>query len=279
MPQASSNHQSPSPNSAGGSRDFIADIDNNKHDEEWSWTIIGAMARIQTQYAIEQGLDRKLPRDYFTDADRLKFFWSGFSNSSATKHFMDILFRSIINWEIILLIFLMVFVQIFVFSHYEGSQVINYIIFLGSYFSIVCYSLYITIHYRYFVYGDLSARMMFALMLGRLLFLCLSATVLSVALNSTANYLESNPKELYGWTSGIYFIINLFCNAKYYFGSKEDFYLVFYNQVLPEIKETSNEMLIVFFIFGVAPFILMYLSKSITLSRIKNEQEKFNKGE
>lgn len=174
---------------------------------------------------------------------------------------------------------MMVFVQVFVFSSMENHLYINSLIFFGSYFSIVCYSLYITRHYRYFVYGDLSSRMMLYLMIGRLLFLLLSAFVLSSFLYWLVGYCEDNPKELYGWTSGIYWIFNLFDSAYSFFGTKEQFFKIVYRLVLPEIKDTANEMLTVFVAFGISPFLVLFAIKILRSIRIKREHQKFDRGE
>lgn len=267
-----------SQNNSGG-KDFIAEMDSVRHEEEWSWTIIGAMARIQSQYAIERNIDGKLPKDYFTDADKLKFFWSGLTNSSSVKTFFDLIIRSIINWEIILLIFVMVFAQVFILTTVEGKQLIDISVFITSYFSIVGYSVYIAIRFRYFVYGDLSSRMMFFLILGRIVFLAISAFVLSTFIFFIVNYFENNPKELYGWCSGLYWIFDMFEVAHGWLGTKEQFYLVVYKLVLPELRQTGKEMLAIFAFCGLLPLFLMFTGKTFRTIRIKRETNKFNKGE
>lgn len=268
-----------SPSNGGGGRDVIADMEKSRNEEEWSWTIIGGMAKIQTQYALERGLDQNLPKDYFTDSDKLKFFWSGFANSTATKHILDIVFRSVINWEILLILLCSIFVQVFVFSNMTEGKYIDAITFFISYFSVMGYSIYITRHFNYFIYGDLSARMMFWLMVGRLCFLALSATVLSSFLFWMVNYFENDPKELYGWTSGIYWIFNLFSSAYSLFGNKQQFFMTVYQLVLPEIRHTANEMVLVFLFFGLAPFVLLIFGKILRATRISNERKKFDRGE
>lgn len=268
-----------SPSNGGGGRDVIADMEKSRNEEEWSWTIIGGMAKIQTQYALERGLDQNLPKDYFTDSDKLKFFWSGFANSTATKHVFDIVFRSVINWEILLILLCSIFVQVFVFSNMTEGKYIDAITFFISYFSVMGYSIYITRHFNYFIYGDLSARMMFWLMVGRLCFLALSATVLSSFLFWMVNYFENDPKELYGWTSGIYWIFNLFSSAYSLFGNKQQFFMTVYQLVLPEIRHTANEMVLVFLFFGLAPFVLLIFGKILRATRISNERRKFDRGE
>ena len=269
---------SPSHNHSSG-KDFIAELDSVRHEEEWSWTIIGAMARIQSQYAIERNIENKLPKDYFTDADKLKFFWSGLTNSSSVKTFFDLLIRSIVNWEIILLLFAMVLAQVFIFSTFENKPFIPIAIFACTYFSIVGYSLYIASCFKYFVYGDLSARMMFMLMMGRIVFLLISATVLSAFIFFIVTYFENNPKELYGWSSGLYWILNVFEIAHDWLGTKEQFYTVMYQQVLPELRATGKEMLSVFTLFGLLPLVLMLTGKAFRSIRIARETRTFNKGE
>lgn len=265
--------------SSAGGKDFIAEMDSVRHEEEWSWTIIGAMARIQSQYAIERNIDNKLPKDYFTDADKLKFLWSGLTNSSSVKTFPDLIIRTVINWEVILLMFVMVFAQVFIFSSIEGKQFIDITVFACSYFSIVGYSIYIASRFRYFVYGDLSSRMMLMLMLGRIVFLFISAFVLSTFIFFIVDYFENNPKELYGWCSGLYWIFDMFGVAQGWFGTKQQFYLVVYKLVLPELKQTGKEMLAVFAIFGFMPLLLMFTGKAFRTIRISRETQKFNKGE
>lgn len=262
-----------------GGRDFIAEMDSVRHEEEWSWTIIGAVARIQSQYAIERNMDGNLPKDYFTDADKLKFFWSGLTNSSSVKTFFDLLIRSVINWEVILLIFVMVFAQIFIYSAFESKNLINATVFICSYFSVVGYSVYIAMRFRYFVYGDLSAKMMLYLIMGRILFLLISAFVLSTFIYYLVDYFENNPKELYGWCSGLYWIFNVFDIGHSILGNKQQFYLTVYNYVLPELRSTGNEMLVTFGVFGLLPLVLMFFGKSIRTYRIKRETKKFDKGE
>lgn len=268
-----------SPSNGGGGRDVIADMEKSRNEEEWSWTIIGGMAKIQTQYALERGLDQNLPKDYFTDSDKLKFFWSGFANSTATKHIFDIVFRSVVNWEILLILLCSIFVQVFVFSNMTEGKYIDALTFFISYFSVMGYSIYITRHFNYYIYGDLSARMMFWMMIGRLCFLALSATVLSSFLFWMVDYFENAPKELYGWTSGIYWIFNLFNSAYSLFGNKQQFFMTVYQLVLPEIRHTANEMVFVFLFFGLAPFVLLIFGKVVRATRISNERKKFDRGE
>lgn len=280
MASSGSSHHGSSPSGGNGGRDFIADLDNNKrHEEEWSWSIIGAMAKIQTQYSVEIGLDRDLPKDYFTDSDKLKFFWSGFSNSTATKHIMDILFRSIINFEMLAILLCSIFVQVFVFSNMDEKNYIELTVFLGSYFSVICYSVYITRHYKYFIFGDLSSRMMFFLMVGRLVFLMLSATVISNILYWLAKYFYANPKDLYWWTSKVYWLFDFVGYATSYLHGKEELFWVVYKNVLPEIVDTANEMMYVFLLFGLSPFVILIISKSIRRLRISNEKKQFDRGE
>ena len=279
MPAGSGSQGAPASPSSGGGRDVIADMEKNRNEEEWSWTIIGGMARIQTQYAIERGLGEDLPKDYFTDSDKLKYFWSGFANSTATKHILDIVFRSVVNWEILLILLSSVFVQVFVFSNMPESKYIDSITFFVSYFSVIGYSIYITRHFNYFIYGDLSARMMLFLMIGRLCFLALSATILSSFLFWMVNYFENAPKELYGWTSGIYWIFNLFGSAYTFLGNKQQFFMTVYKFVLPEIRHTANEMVLVFLSFGLAPFVLLIIGKILRVTRISNERKRFDRGE
>ena len=259
-------------------KDFIATLDEKKHEEDWSHTIIGAMARIQAQFAIEQKLNESLPKDYFTDADRLKFFWSGFSNSSNIKHVADVFFRSIINWEIIFLILVMIFAQTFFLARLDGVQFLDTAVFFGSYLSVVGYSLYITYHCKYYVYGDMSSRMMLALILGRILFLTISASILSYTLYWIADYFSKNPKDLYGWTSGLYWVFDLFMNAKNWFGSKQTFYISVYENVLPQLAKTSREMLFVFVAAGILPPVVMFIVKSLRTARIRKERKLFGKG-
>ena len=268
----------PSPNASHG-RDFIAEMDSVRHEEEWSWTIIGAMARIQSQYAIERNIDGALPKDYFTDADKLKFLWSGLTNSSSVKTFPDLIIRTIINWEVIFLIIIMVFAQVFIFSTVEGKGLIRASIFACSYFSIVGYSIYIALRFKYFIYGDLSARMMLMLMIGRMLFLTLSAFVLSSFIFFTVSYGENNPKTLYAWCSGFYWFVNLFDNAHSWLGSKEQFFHVVYTLVLPELKQTGKEMLSVFTLFGLLPLGIMLFGKAYRTLRIARQRQLFNKGD
>lgn len=275
MPSSSS-HQS-TPSSSGG-RDIVTDLDRSKHQQEWAHSIIDAMAKIQTQYAIERKLDQNLPKDYLTDADKIKFFWSGFSNSSKPKHFLDIIFTSVINWEVIFIVLFSILGQVFTLAFFDNSRTISILTFICSYFSVITYSLYITKHFNYYVFGDISSRMMFYLMIGRLCFLALSSTILTSFLYWLVQFFEANPKTLYGWTNGFYWITNLFFQAHYIFGDRENFFYFVFKLVLPEIQNTADEMIFVFLLFGLLPFAVLLIGKILRIFRIKREQNRFKKG-
>lgn len=263
---------------SSGGRDVVAEVDNGIHKQEWSFSIVSAMARIQKQFAIEQGLDRNLHKDYLTDEDKFRFFWSGFTNSNSPKTFLDVFFKSIINWEVFLLMFMIIFSKTILYSKYPDWDNVNIVIFGVSYFSIIGFSIYLSLKWRYFVKGDLASLMMQMLILGRLFFLLLTAGIISYLLISISSYFTNNPKELYSYIKGIYWFFDLVGQAEV-LGSKKEFFSLAKKIIVPELSSTGNEMLTAFIVFGVLPFVVLYTAKYIRYSRISQEREKFEKGE
>jgi hypothetical protein len=263
---------------SGGGRDVVAEVDNGIHKQEWSYSIISAMGRIQKQYAIEQGLDRKLHKDYLTDEDKFRFFWSGFTNSNSPKTFIDVFFKSVLNWEVFALILLIIFSKIIVYSKYPDWENANIAVFGISYISIIGFSIYLSLKWRYFVKGDLSSLMMQMLILGRLLFLLMTAGIISFLLITISNYFINNPKELYSYVKGIFWMFDLVGQADI-LGTRKDFFILANEIVIPELSTTGKEMLVAFIGFGVLPFIVLYAVKIARKLRISKEREKFEKGE
>ncbi len=263
---------------SGGGRDIVAEVDNGIHKQEWSYSIVAAIARIQKQFAIEQGLDRKLHKDYLTDEDKFRFFWSGFTNSSSPKTFLDIFFKSVFNWEVFALMFLIIFSKIVLYSKYPNWDSVELAIFGFSYISIIGFSAYLSLKWRYFVMGDLSSLMMKMLIIGRLSFLLMTAGIISFLLIGLSNYFTNNPSELVSYVKGIFWIFDLVGQADV-LGSKREFFLLAKNTVVPELAKTGKEMFIAFVSFGIAPLIVLYVAKYIRTNKISKERERFERGE
>jgi len=263
---------------SGGGRDIVAEVDNGIHKQEWSYSIVAAIARIQKQFAIEQGLDRKLHKDYLTDEDKFRFFWSGFTNSSSPKTFLDIFFKSVFNWEVFALMFLIIFSKIVLYSKYPNWDSVELAIFGFSYISIIGFSAYLSLKWRYFVMGDLSSMMMKMLIIGRLSFLLMTAGIISFLLIGLSNYFTNNPSELVSYVKGIFWIFDLVGQADV-LGSKREFFLLAKNTVVPELAKTGKEMFIAFVSFGIAPLIVLYVAKYIRTNKISKERERFERGE
>lgn len=263
---------------SGGGRDIVAEVDNGIHKQEWSYSIVAAIARIQKQFAIEQGLDRKLHKDYLTDEDKFRFFWSGFTNSSSPKTFLDIFFKSVFNWEVFALMFLIIFSKIVLYSKYPNWDSVELAIFGFSYISIIGFSAYLSLKWRYFVMGDLSSMMMKMLIIGRLSFLLMTAGIISFLLIGLSNYFTNNPSELVSYVKGIFWIFDLVGQADV-LGSKREFFLLAKNTVVPELAKTGKEMFVAFVSFGIAPLVVLYVAKYIRTNKISKERERFERGE
>lgn len=258
-------------NEINSKTDIVTELDAAAHKQEWCHSIIGAMEKIQKQFAIEQNLDVKLHKDYLSDRDKLKFFWSGFTNSSAPKTFFDIFFKSIFNWEIILFLFLIVFLKIYIYDN-PSIHYANLIIFTCSYISIISYSLYFCIKWRYYVYGDLSSKMMIYLLIGRLSFLIIVSIALSCGIIYGINYLYSYPKTAYEISNGVYWILDELSLLNH-FTNKIDFFNFIMTKILPTLRYTAYEMLFIFLIFGILPFFIIIIARVvISKKRIKDEQ-------
>ena len=263
---------------SGGGRDVVAEVDNGVHKQEWSYSIISAMGRIQKQYAIEQGLDRTLHKDYLTDEDKFRFFWSGFTNSNSPKTFLDIFFKSVFNWEVFTLILLIIFSKIIIYSKYPQWDSANIAIFGISYISVIGFSLYLSFKWRYFVKGDLSSLMMQMLIAGRMLFLLMTAGIISFLLIWLSEYFANNPKELFSYTKGIYWLFDVVGQANV-LGTKREFFVLANTTVIPELSTTGKEMLVAFIGFGFLPFAVLYIAKIIRYMRISKERKRFEKGD
>lgn len=263
---------------SGGGRDIVAEVDNGIHKQEWSYSIVAAIARIQKQFAIEQGLDRKLHKDYLTDEDKFRFFWSGFTNSSSPKTFLDIFFKSVFNWEVFALMFLIIFSKIVLYSKYPNWDSVELAIFGFSYISIIGFSAYLSLKWRYFVMGDLSSMMMKMLIIGRLSFLLMTAGIISFLLIGLSNYFTNNPSELVSYVKGIFWIFDLVGQADI-LGTKREFFLLAKNTVVPELAKTGKEMFVAFVSFGIAPLVVLYVAKYIRTNKISKERERFERGE
>ncbi|CUU89832.1 Uncharacterised protein [Campylobacter hyointestinalis subsp. hyointestinalis] len=263
----------PEKNEINSKQDIVQELDSAVFKQEWSYSIIGAMDKIQKQFAIEQNLDVKLHKDYLSDRDKLRYFWSGFTNSAAPKTFLDVLIKSVLNWEILLLIFLIVFVKIFVLEHLDSIDYVKLTIFVFSYISIISYSLYLSIKWRYFVHGDLSSIMMFYLLVGRLLFLVITAMSISYIIHFSINWLYANPESMFQISNGLFWVLNELGIST--IPNKIVFFKFMSSIVFPAIKYTSYELLIVFLLFGFLPFATMIIAKLLTIRKKKIDQKKY----
>lgn len=265
----------PSSSSSLGGRDFIADFDNTRSTDEWAYSIISAMGKIQKQYAIEQGLDEPLPKEYFTDEDRVRFFLSGFSNSNNRKHFIDVILAPFIHWELIFILVIATFFKIYLLSTIENHGASIAMMFLIGYGTIITYSIYLSQKWRYFVYGDIASKMFLWLILGRFIYLICIGITISYLLISAINYLLQNPKMLLEYSYRIYWLIDFFGVS---LGSKKEFAIAMYREILPTLKQETRNMLLTCALLGIAPLVSAGISKIILDYKYHQQKKKYEEG-
>lgn len=262
--------------SMAGGRDVITDIDNTLKDakEQHSFTIIAAMSKIQRLYAIEESLDEPLPRDVFADEDRIRFFWSGFVNSNKTKTWIDIVLKSIFHWEFFFILIFSTIIKFYALKDIENST--NIAFFFIGYATVIIYAFYLMAHYKYYIFGLIASRMMFYLMFGRFVYLIFVASVTSFIFLWIFGYFSENTDELYSWSEAIFNFLNFFKISPFYDTNALFYFLL--NDALVLLKENTNNMIIIFVIFGILPFFTMLLIKKIRTENIKKQIKKYEKG-
>lgn len=271
---------SSTPQSAGGvppmgGNDIISDIDNNfknEYKEQWSNTIISAMAKIQKLYAVESGLDEPLPPDFLTDEDKIKFFWSGFANTNKTKNWLDIIIKTVFHWEFFFILFVSTFLKIYAIKDMQNN--INVFLFFTGYTTVLFYTIYLLAHSRYYLKGYLASRMIFLIMVGRLIYLLVAATLISTLILLTIGHFTTYPQELADWLLAISNIASIFSLD---FDIKEAFHYM-NDIVFPIITQSTHQMIIIFLFFGILPFMVTFFIKRKRDKKIKRQREEYEKG-
>lgn len=269
---------SPTSNSSSlaNGRDTIADIDNvlKEGNVEHSLTIISAMSKIQRLYAIEQKLDEPLPKDIFADEDKIRFFWSGFVNSNKTKTWIDIALKSIFHWEFFFILIFSTIIKFYALKDLENST--NIAFFFIGYATVIIYAFYLMAHYKYYIFGLVASKMMLFLMFGRFMYLIFVASVTSFVFLWIYDYFTLNLDELYGFSQTIFNILKFFKIFPFY--DTEELYYFLLNEALPLIKANTNNMIIIFIIFGILPFFTMLLIKHLRTQNINKQLKKYEQG-
>ncbi len=258
-----------------GGGDIIADLDNEfktNSKEQWSNTIISAMAKIQKLYAVESGLDEPLPVDFLSDEEKIKFFWSGFVNSNKTKGWLDLIIKTIFHWEFFFILIVSTFFKIYAIKDMENS--INILLFFAGYATVLFYTIYLLSHNKYYLKGCLTSRMMFLLMSGRLVYLVVSSSVISIIILWLIDFFKTNPQELVDWLVAIEKISSIFSIS---FDIEEVFYYMS-NTVFPIISQSTQQMIVVFGVFGITPFIIAFIIKRKRDKRIQKQRQEYERG-